>query len=217
MKGAAHAMSAPTLSASKSIFSRAGALLWLVTMLGGCVSIPKVNLYTLSAVAVPGSVETTNSSSGFAVTVDAASVLDLVDRPQFVVGIGESRVAILEQQRWAEPLRTQIARTIAMNLARLLGNPRVSTNQLAGTGDADYRVTVDVQRFETRPGEAVTIEVLWTARRGASDQAKSGRSTALEKIGHEIQVGHGKYDALVAAHNRALATISRDIVAAIQK
>ena len=182
----------------------------LLAGIGGCGSVPTENFYTLSAVAAPESVAAVKANPDFAVIVDDATVPELVDRPQFVVGVGESRVTILEQQRWAEPLRTQIARTVALNLARLLGTTRVSTNQQAGGEDADFRITLDVQRFEARPGAAVAIEVLWTVRHGAAAAAKTGRSAVKEAIGQE------GYDALVAAHNRALATISRDIAAAIQ-
>ena len=184
-------------------------MLGLLTAIAGCGSVLRENFYTLSAVAAPEHAGTANSVPDVAVIVDAATVPELVDRPQFVVSVGESRVSILEQQRWAEPLKTQISRTVAMNLARLLGTTRVSMQPQAGGGDADYRVTLDVQRFESRPGDAVVIEILWTVRRVAPPEVKSGRSAVREKIGTE------GYDALVAAHSRALATISRDIAAAI--
>jgi uncharacterized lipoprotein YmbA len=182
----------------------------LLAGFAGCGSVPTENFYTLSAVAAPQSVATVNANSDFTVVVDEASVPELVDRPQFVVGVGESRVAVLEQQRWAEPLKTQIARTVAMNLARSLDAARVSTTLHAGGRDADIRITLDVQRFDARPGEAVAVEVLWTVRRGAAAVVKTGRSAVREAIG---QPG---YDALVAAHNRALAIVSRDIAAAIR-
>jgi uncharacterized lipoprotein YmbA len=190
---------------------RVALVLGLLAVLAGCGSVPRENLYTLDAVAVPERASTANSVPGFAVIVDAATVPELVDRPQFVVSVGESRVSILEQQRWAAPLKTQISRTVAMNLARLLGTTRVSTNPQAGGSDTDYRVTLDVQRFEARPGDAVVMEVLWSVRRGNAAEAKTGRSAVQEKIGPD------GYDALVAAHNRALATISREIAAAIKK
>jgi uncharacterized protein len=190
---------------------RVALVLGLLAVLVGCGSVPRENLYTLDAVAVPERAGAASSVPDFVVIVDTATVPELVDRPQFVVSVGESRVSILEQQRWAEPLKTQISRAVAMNLARLLGAMRVSTTPHSERGDADYRVTLDVQRFESRPGDAVALDVLWTVRRGTVAEAKTGRSAVREKIGPE------GYDALVAAHNRALATISREIAAAIKK
>jgi uncharacterized protein len=194
----------------KVLVVRAAVVLGLSAALAGCGSVPRENLYTLDAVA-PERAETAGSAADFVVIVDTATVPELVDRPQFVVSVGESRVSILEQQRWAEPLKTQISRTVAMNLARLLGVMRVSTIPHTGRNDADYRVTLDVQRFEARPGATVVIDILWTIRHGDEAEVKTGRSAFREKI------APGGYDALVAAHNRALATISREIAAAIRK
>lgn len=182
----------------------------LLVLLAGCASTPSETLYTLSAVA-PQNTDGAKQDSGIVVLVESANVPELVDRPQFVISAGDSRMSLLEQQRWAEPLKSQIARTVALNLGRLLGSARVSTKLLAGGGDAGYRVNLDVQRFESRPGDTVSLEVLWTVRRGAAPEVTSGRSSVREPLGAP------GYDALVAAHDRALAAISREIAAAIRQ
>ena len=184
--------------------------LGLLLLLAGCASTPRENLYTLSAVA-PQHAGAANQDSGLVVLVEPVTIPELVDRPQFVLSAGDSRVSLLEQQRWAEPLKAQIARIVALNLGRLLGSARVSTKLLAGGGDAGYRVNLDVQRFESRPGDAVSLEVLWTVRRGSAPEVTSGRSAVREAAGAP------GYDALVAAHDRALAAISAEIAAAIRK
>jgi uncharacterized lipoprotein YmbA len=76
-----------------------------------------------------------------------------------------------------------------------------------------YRVTVDIQRFESVPGEAATLDALWQVRRVGADTdagATIGRTTLREPV-----QGEG-YDALAAAHSRAIAGMSRDIAAAIR-
>ncbi len=190
---------------------RKAVALGLLAALAGCASVPREYFYALDAVTAPERAGGGSAAAAFAVIVEPATVPELVDRPQFVVSVGESRVAILEQQRWAEPLRTQISRIVAMNLTRLLGGVRVSTTPPAGRSDADYRVTLDVQRFESRPGDAAAVQIVWMVRGGAGTEVKSGSSTVREKTGTE------GYDALVAAFNRALATVSREIAAAIRK
>ena len=69
---------------------------------------------------------------------------------------------------------------------------------------------VDIQRFDSVLGEAVTIDALWTVRRAAGGATKTGRSSVRETVS-----GAG-FDALVAAHSRALASVSRDIAGAIR-
>ena len=124
-----------------------------------------------------------------------------------VVRTGANQVSVAEFERWAGPLKNEIALAIAENLKPLLGGASVFTYPQGV--NADVHVSVDVQRFDSVLGEAATVEVLWQVRtvKGAP---RSGRSMVREAAG-----GAG-YDALVAAHARALAAASRDIAAAIQ-
>ena len=89
----------------------------------------------------------------YAVVVGPVSVPEEVDRPQFTVQVAPNRVAVDEFNRWAAPLNDNIARVIAGDLAVLLGTPHVAAVPLANF-DADYRVTIDIQRFESVPGKS---------------------------------------------------------------
>jgi len=143
------------------------------------------------------------------VVVGPVTLPELVDRPQLVVRVAPNRVAILESERWAEPLRSQIPRVIAEDLGRLLGSSRVASHlQHAGT-EAGYRVLLDIERFEASPGEAVSVEAVWSLRRAAGGVPLAGRSRV-----REAAKGEG-YDALVAAYGRALLAVSADLARAI--
>lgn len=173
--------------------------------LAGCGAPIKERFFTLGSDAAPGG---TGPLAAYSVAVGPVSVPELVDRPQLVLRVGANEVMIAEQSRWAEPLKSEIPRVIAGNLAQLL-NARVSAYPQNTGGDADYRVTVDVQRFESKLGDAATVEALWTVR-PAKGAAKSGRATVREATGAP------GYDALVVSHSRALAAVSRDIADAIR-
>lgn len=181
----------------------------LAAALSGCASAP-AQFYTLAATARP---EAGASPAAYVVAVDGVALPATVDRPQFVVQKGPNRVAVDEFNRWAAPLASSVARTVADNLVVLLGTPRVVSGSLAPSFDPAYRVTVDIQRFESVPGEAATLDALWLVRRvgaGAGEATTSGRTTLREPV-----QGQG-YDALAAAHSRAIAGMSRDIAAAIR-
>jgi len=180
------------------------ALLFGAVVLAGCSSPPKANFYTLSPVAAPARAEVTVP---YSVALGSVGIPESLDRPQLVVRAGGNQVTVAEFERWAGPLKNEIAIAIAENLRPLLGGASVFTYP-QGVG-ADVRVSVDVQRFESVLGEAATVEVLWQVRtdKGA---AKSGRSVV-----REVPQGAG-YDAIVAAHGRALATVSGDIATAIR-
>jgi uncharacterized lipoprotein YmbA len=180
--------------------------LLVAAALAGCGSSPKVNFYSLGPDAAS---MRTDAKHAYTVAIGAVTVPDDVDRPQIVTRTGANRLAINEFERWAGPLQGQIARTIADNLTPLLPGAGVLVYpQGSGTG-VDYRVLVEVQRFDSAPGDAATVEILWQIR-PAKGAPASGRSAVREPV-----QGAG-YDALVAAHSRALAAVSRDIAKAIQ-
>lgn len=173
--------------------------------LAGCGNPLKERFFTLSSGAAR---EGTGTAAAYSVAVGPVSVPELVDRPQLVLRVSANEVMIAEQARWAEPLKSEIPRVIAGNLAQLL-NARVSAFPQNTGGDADYRVTVDVQRFDSKLGDAATVEALWTVR-PAKGAPKSGRVMVREAT------GAAGYDALVVSHGRALAAVSRDIADAIR-
>lgn len=178
-------------------------------LLVACASPPKERYYTLSSAAQGGGAATTAPSAA-SIVVGPVNLPDRVDRAQLVVTVSPNRVAILEQERWAGPLKSEIARVVAENLSHELGSARVSTYPSTVSDDVAYQVVIDVLGFESSLDDAVTIDALWTVRRTSGSGAKTGRSTVREPAG-----GTG-YDALVGAHSRALAGMSREIAQAIR-
>lgn len=170
----------------------------------GCAS-PVARFYTLDATARSDG----RPPASCAVVVGPVSIPPAVDRPQLVLQVAPNRVTVDEFHRWAAPLDDGVARAIAGDLAALLGTSQVAA--LPATGLAPtHRVTVDVQRFESTPGEGVLIEALWAVRPWAGGEGTAGRTVATERLESK------DVDAVAAAHSRALATVSADIAAAIR-
>jgi hypothetical protein len=171
----------------------------LVAFAGGCAS-PPSRFYTLSAGVAPAA-----TTSNLSVAVGPVSVPAVVDRPEIVVSTGPNQVRLEEFNRWAAPLQNSIARVVAENLVAMLGTPRVTlSSQMLSTG-ADYRAVIEVQGFDSTPGEAATLDAVWTVSRTKDGKSQTGRTTVRETV-----PGNG-YDALAAAHSRALARLSQDI------
>ena len=180
-------------------------LLFVLVVAGaGCAS-PRSNFYTLNSAAKP-----VGTRAEYSVSVGPVSVPAAVDRPQIVVRLEPNRVAINEFHRWASPLQDAIARVVAENLAAMLGTPHVAVfSQPTGAG-ARYRVLVDVLRFESAPGEAATLDAVWTVRSTKDGTTRSGRTTVSEPVPDR------EYATLAAAHSRALGRLSADLAGAIQ-
>ncbi len=126
----------------------------LAALVAGCAT-PPSHFYTLSPGAAAA--QACESTSNLAVVVGPVSIPAIVDLPQIVVSTGPNQVWLDEFNRWASPLQNNIAHVVADNLVALLGTPRVSLFPQSLNADADYRVAIEVQTFESAPGEAATL------------------------------------------------------------
>ena len=176
----------------------------LITLAAGCSTAPS-RFYSLSSTSTADGTPATPAS----VMVGPVTIPASVDQPEFVVQVAPNRVEVDEFNRWVSPLNDGIARAVAGDLVVLLGTPDVASSQLANF-TPDYRVTIDVQRFETNRGQGVTVEAVWTVRKTAGGATRSGRTVASETA-----QGQG-YDALAVAHSQAIAKMSGDIATAIR-
>lgn len=180
----------------------------VVAIVAGCASPPSY-FYTLSHTATPVAPPAA-ARSNLSIAVGPVSIPAIVDQPQIVVNTGPNKVALDEFNRWASPLQNNISRVVAENLVALLGTPRVSLFQQSLNADADYRVAIEVQSFESAPGEAATLNAVWIVRRTRDGKAETGRTTVREPA-----QGSG-FDAIAAAHSRALERLSADIAGVIR-
>lgn len=179
-------------------------LAFVALFAAGCASAPS-QFYTLNSTAQADG----SPAATYAVVVGPVSVPAEVDRPQFTVQVAPNRVAVDEFNRWAAPLGDNIGRVVAGDLAVLLGTPKVSAVPLASF-NPDYLVTLDIQQFASVPGKSALVDAVWVVRKTKGGAAQSGRTIADEPV-----LGLN-YDALAAAHSRALAKVSGDIAAAIR-
>jgi uncharacterized lipoprotein YmbA len=179
----------------------AGALFFLA----GCASTPQPRFYALSAASAPSS-----ASSALSVSVGPVSVPAALDRPQIVVSTSPNQVRLDELNRWAAPLQDNLSEVIAQNLLGLLGAAQVSSFPKMPAADAQYRVAVELQRFESVPGTEALLEATWTVLRKKDRVTQTGRTRVREAV------QDASYDALVAAHSRAAGRLSEDIAQAIR-
>jgi uncharacterized lipoprotein YmbA len=177
----------------------------LLILAAGCGSTPASRFYTLSATPAPA-----GTSSNLSVAVGPVTIPAVIDRPQIVVSAGPNQVRLDEFNRWASPLQSNISRVVADNLAAILGTPGVSLFPQTMSAAADYRVAIQVQSFDSAPGDAATLDAVWTVSRAKDGKSQTGRTAVREAA------PQGGYDGLAAAHSRALARLSRDIADAVQ-
>lgn len=176
------------------------ALTLAAVLAAGCATTPAPRYYTLQALAPQVEARATASPLYLA----PVEIPDPVDRAQFVLSQSSSELLVDEQHRWAGSLRSLIGATLAEDLARSLGDVRVSTEEYSGRG---FRVEVEIREFTSRPSQEARIEAAWVVRRDDGAE-RSSRSALREPAG-------AGFAELADAHSRALARLSREIAAAV--
>lgn len=171
----------------------------------GCGTTKPARFYNLDAVATPSAQPPISTR----VMVGPISIPASVDRPEFVLQVESNRVEIDEFNRWSAPLSDAIARAVAADLSIDLGTPDVATAPL-GNFNPSYRVTIDVQRFESTRGKEVVFDAVWAVNRTSDGDSTTGRTTDREATQGDT------IEALAAAHSRATAKLSSDIASAIR-
>ena len=135
-----------------------GLAIMATLLVAACGTAPKENFYTLAATATPS----TQARADVSVFVGPVAIPEAVDRTPMVLRSGPNRVEIDDFNRWAEPLSSGIARVVAENLSRGIGTPRVLSSRRASGEKVDYRVALDVQRFDSSLAEGASLDAFWT-------------------------------------------------------
>lgn len=121
-------------------------LLAALALLAACRSDP-IQFHTLTPAQLPG----TARSNSADIHIESLSVPPQVDRAQIVIRQGNSGLAILETQWWAASLMDELRSALADQLAT--GNPQRKVS-----------VRLEVQRFDSIPGQYGLIDVKWRLR-----------------------------------------------------
>lgn len=188
----------------------AGAVAGLL-VLAACSS-PSSRFYTLGADSAAGSAAQvsarTSAAPAWLIEVAPIDVPPQVSKNQLVVQTGPTQVQVLEQERWASLPGDEIRRALSTSLTQQL-----NTIDVYGTAYPDgtpvYRVSMNVQRFESWPGSHALIDAVWSVRAVRGSAVMTCRSVVSEPVG-------GGYDALVDGHRKALQQISMQVGAAVQ-
>ena len=190
-------------------------LLLLLPLAAGCAqTLPPPNLHVLSALprdaaSGPGS---TAASRGPVVGVEQANIPEYLDRPEIVVRTSANTLELMQGDRWGQRLQGDITRVVAENLRGLLPSDNVFVLPLRRREPVAMTVAVDITSFERDASGAAVLNAYWTVLDGQTEAERAGaRARYTEPVD-----GEG-VEATVAAMNRTLAALSRDIAAGIKQ
>lgn len=173
----------------------------LCLALAGCASAP-IDYYRLGG--DPDARPPAAAEVGISVpTVEIGPVVlpAYLDRPQLVLNDDGHHLRVLEHSRWAAPLPQLAAGTLAADLARALPHLVVYPYPQPAPQAPDLQVVLQVDALQAVPGQGVRLEGGWTVRR-------AGRVAAAGRFDEQAAAAGNSLDALVAAHDRALAALA---------
>ena len=192
-------------------FLKGGLLALCALALSACLGgrSPSVQFYNLSATEA-------GSTSGQLADEPAIAVGPVIfpkslRRSQVVIRTGPNTVELDEFNRWAGSLSADFLDALGGNLATLLGTERVSVYPAEARYPLDYRVSLDVDRFDGAPGGSLVLSTRWTLSSGDDGNVLSVRHVRIEKP----VTGDSVAD-LVRAHDDAVADLSHQIADSIR-
>ena len=147
-----------------------------------------------------------------AVGVGPIQLPGYLDREEFVTRISPIRLAVAENDRWAEPLEDNFALVLATNLSTLLLSDRVTRYPWPTNQRPTYQVEIDVAGFETdSTTRTAQLVAQWSLRDVATKQALEIRESRLNQ-----PVKGTTTEASVAALSQVLGDFSREIAKALR-
>lgn len=180
------------------------AVVLAVSVLAGCATEDAPRFHSLldtpagAAAAAPA-----DRGAGPVIDLASVSVPASLDQPQFVVRMPDGSLRLLEQERWVAPVRDELRAALFDRWAQRL---QAVDARLQPAREA-WQVTVDVQRFESVPGQGVWIEADWSVRAaGPRAEARACHSRLQEAASGDVA-------ALAAAHRRAVVRLADQVAA----
>jgi len=192
-------------------------LKWLIalsagTLLSACMSSP-THFYVLEPLSEP---QLSSSLPAIEkkrqIGVGPISIPTLLERKQIVTRLPDNSVAIAEFHQWASPLKDNILQVLTHNLAMLQTNDLVRAYPWSAYGAVDYRIIIDIIRFDTRPEQSVNFEASWAIMNEKDHTLFSNGRTKIER-----PLNDASYPSTVKALSKILSEFSQELSTALGK
>ena len=183
-----------------------------LALLTACASSPESSFSILSPLPEAKARQETLVEGRLSLGIGPVTVPDYLDRPQRVSGVGAQRIEVDEYQRWGGSLRADIANTLGENLAHLLGTSRVVMMPAEVKLPVQYRLVVDVLRFEAESDGQALLKARWALIDPSAEVALAMRESSFRQ-----PFAKADPDAQVAALSVALGDLSREVAEAIRR
>lgn len=186
----------------------------LLTGCGGLLgkgTVEPTRFYLLEALAEPGPTSLAPAWE-HAVGIGPVDLPRYLDRPSVVTRGASNEVHIADFFQWGEPLVDGVPRAVEEDLSSLLSTDRVYDFPAKVPEPLDFRVRIEVMRFDGTLGGEARLEARWTLLDLRQGLKMAARRSAVKTR----KVEGDDYGALVSAMSWTLADLSAEIAEALR-
>lgn len=135
---------------------RSYALILITLTLSGCAS-PPVRYHTLLSTTP---VAVTPHAAPYVIDLAPVGVPASLDLQQIVVRQGQSSMVRLENEQWLSPLDEELRGALSAGITARLGTQDIA-GLPGGENPSVVRIQVQIRRFDTWPGQRLTLDADW--------------------------------------------------------
>jgi uncharacterized protein len=188
-----------------------GVALTLGLAVGCSITSPRPDLsqyYVLTAIAPSAALPVMRHPP--AIGLGPISLPGYLDHNEIATRAGPNQLDFSPTDRWAEPVDQNFKNVLARNLGQLIGTDQIVQFPWFSNVKLDYKIELNVSRFDADQSGVVTLNAKWIIR-----EARSDRVLLVHEISLTQPASSTSTAAEVAALSQSLGSLSQAIADAI--
>jgi uncharacterized lipoprotein YmbA len=180
-------------------------------VMSACSSTPATQFYVLQAVSQPTTEVLSNDKKPL-IGVGPLTLPAVLGRTQIVSQKADNSIEIAEFHQWAAPLQESIIAVLSKNIATLQPNALIKAYPWSAYGNMDYRIIIDITRFDSQRGQSATLEASWSIMEEKKHTLIRSGQTKITK-----NLPDASYSSVAKVFSALLADFSQQLVLAIKQ
>ncbi|MSP27113.1 MAG: membrane integrity-associated transporter subunit PqiC [Methylococcales bacterium] len=174
-------------------------------LLTACAETPAPSFYLLESHNLPV-IATTTVEKKQRIGLGPLTLPAVLDRQQIVTRTENHGIQLAEFHQWAAPLKGNVIDVLSKNLEAQQANSIVRGYPWSAYGDMDYRIIIDISRFDSQLGKSANLEANWAIMEEKKHTIVSNGRTNLTQVLNDMS-----YQSAVLAQEKLLNLFSQQL------
>ncbi|MFI3218661.1 MAG: PqiC family protein [Methylococcales bacterium] len=170
-----------------------------------CAATPPTNFYLLESHSPPV-MATTVIEKKQMIGLGPLTLPAVLDRQQIVTRTENNGIELAEFHQWAAPLKNTVIDVLSKNLEAQQANIIVRGYPWGAYGEMDYRIIIDISRFDSQLGKSANLEANWAIMEEKKHTIVSNGRTNLKQV-----LNDASYQSAVSAQEKLLSEFSHQL------